>query len=122
MANATHWGDSAGDPFGLNFCGDQQQDSYFVFYITSNGYYSVGALIKDEWNVLVDWTPSANIRQDAGMNMLTVEKHGNVLHFLINDRLEKTLSFTSGFGNYFGLRVDGAQTVSFDQLIVKGSQ
>ncbi len=122
MANATHWGDSAGDPFGLNFCGDQQQDSYFVFYITSNGYYSVGALIKDEWNVLVDWTPSTNIRQDAGMNMLTVEKHGNVLHFLINDRLEKTLSFTSGFGNYFGLRVDGAQTVSFDQLIVKGSQ
>lgn len=121
-ANATHWGDSAGDPFGLNFCGDQQQDSYFVFYITSNGYYSVGALIKDEWNILVDWTPSANIRQDAGMNMLTVEKNGNALHFLINDRLEKTLSFTGGFGNYFGLRVDGAQTVSFDQLIVKGSQ
>jgi serine/threonine protein kinase len=122
MANATHWGDSAGDPFGLNFCGDQQQDSYFVFYITSNGYYSVGALIKDEWNVLVDWTPSASIRPDAGMNMLTVEKHGNTLRFLINDHLEKTLSFTGGFGNYFGLRVDGAQTVSFDQLIVKGSQ
>ncbi|AXY77351.1 serine/threonine protein kinase [Paraflavitalea soli] len=122
MANATHWGDSAGDPFGLNFCGDQQQDSYFVFYITSNGYYSVGALIKDEWKVFVDWTPSANIRPDAGMNMLTVEKHGTVLRFLINDRLEKTLSFTGGFGNYFGLRVDGAQTVSFDQLIVKGSQ
>jgi serine/threonine-protein kinase len=121
-ANATHWGESVGDPFGINFCGDQQQDSYFVFYITSNGYFSIGALVKDQWNVLVDWTPSANIRPDAGLNMLTVEKQANTLYFLINDKLEKTLSFTGGFGNYFGLRVDGAQTVSFDQLIVKGSQ
>ena len=121
-ANATHWGDSAGDPFGLNFCGDQQQDAWFVFYITSNGYYSIGTLVKDEWNVIVDWTASANIRPDAGMNMLTVEKQDNTLRFLINDRLEKILAFNGGFGNYFGLRVDGAQTVSFDQLIVKGSQ
>ena len=37
-------------------------------------------------------------------------------------RLEKVLPFTEGYGNYFGLRVDGAQTVSFDQFIVKGSQ
>ncbi|WP_276480316.1 serine/threonine protein kinase [Paraflavitalea pollutisoli] len=121
-ANTTHWGDSAGDPFGINFCGDQQQDAWFVFYITSNGYYSIGSLVKDEWHVLVDWTPSGNIRPDAGMNMLTVEKQGSSLHFLINDRLEKTLAFDRGFGSYFGMRVDGAQTVSFDQLIVKGTQ
>ena len=120
--NATHWGDSAGDPFGLNFCGDQQQDAWFVFYITSNGYYSIGTLVKDEWNVIVDWTASSIIRPDAGMNMLTVEKQGGSLRFRINDRLEKTLTYNGGFGNYFGLRVDGAQTVSFDQLIVKGSQ
>lgn len=121
-ANTTHWGDSAGDPFGINFCGDQQQDAWFVFYITSNGYYSIGSLVKDEWHVLIDWTPSGNIRPDAGMNMLTVEKQGNSLHFLINDRLEKTLAFDRGYGSYFGMRVDGAQTVAFDQLIVKGTQ
>ncbi|NII23822.1 serine/threonine protein kinase [Pseudoflavitalea sp. X16] len=121
-ANATHWSGSTGDPFGINFCGDQERDSYFVFYITSNGYYSIGALIKDQWNVLVDWTASPNIRPDAGMNMLTIEKQGGLLRFFINDQLEKIMGFPGGFGNYFGLRVDGAQTVSFDQLIVKGSQ
>lgn len=121
-ANATHWGQSTGDPFGINFCGDREEDSYFVFYITSNGYFSIGTLIKDEWKVLVDWTASANIRPDAGMNMLTVEKQGGLLRFFINDQLEKIMGFPGGFGNYFGLRVDGAQTVSFDQLIVKGSQ
>lgn len=121
-ANATHWGQGGGDPFGINFCGDQEQDSWFVFYITSNGYFSIGTLLQDEWKVLVDWTPSANIHPDAGMNMLTVEKQGGLLRFYINDQLEKIMGFPGGYGNYFGLRVDGAQTVSFDQFIVKGTQ
>jgi serine/threonine-protein kinase len=56
------------------------------------------------------------------MNNLSVEKHNETLRFLINDRLEKELPYTGGYGNYFGLRVDGAQTVSFDQFIVKGTQ
>jgi len=121
-ANTMHHGEGGADPFGINFCGDQQQDSYFVFYITSNGFYSIGMSIKDEWNVLVDWTPSSNIRPNDEMNTLAVEKHGDSLHFLINDKIEKVLPFTGGFGNYFGLRVDGAQTVSFDQFIVKGDR
>jgi eukaryotic-like serine/threonine-protein kinase len=121
-ANATHWGRGGSDPFGINFCGDLEQDSYFVFYITSNGYFSIGTLIQDEWKVLVDWTPSANIHPDAGMNMLTVEKQGGLLRFYINDQLEKIMGFPGGYGNYFGLRVDGAQTISFDQFIVKGNQ
>jgi eukaryotic-like serine/threonine-protein kinase len=121
-ASATHWGEAASDPFGINFCGDQEQDAYFVFYITSNGYYSIGALIKDEWNVLVDWTASSNIRPDAEMNILSIEKQNGALRFFINDKLEKTMPFTGGFGSFFGMRVDGAQAVSFDQFIVKGSQ
>lgn len=121
-ANATHWGESTGEPFGLNFCGDQQRDAWLVFYITSNGYYSIGALVKDEWKVLVDWTLSGNIRPDAGMNMLAVEKQGGLLRFYINDQLEKIMGYPGGYGNYFGLRVDGAQTVSFDHLLVKGEQ
>ncbi len=122
MANTAHWGDSAGDPFGINFCGNEENDAYFIFYITSNGFYSIGASIRGEWNVLVDWTETSHIRKDSDQNILTVEKQADSLRFLINGRVEKVLPFTGGFGNYFGLRVDGAQTVSFDQFIVKGSQ
>lgn len=122
MANTAHWGDSTGDPFGINFCGDEEADAYFIFYITSNGFYSIGASIKGEWNVLVDWTETSHIRKEAELNVLSIEKQADSLRFLINGRLEKVLPFTGGFGNYFGVRVDGAQTVSFDQFIVKGSQ
>jgi serine/threonine protein kinase len=122
MANTAHWGDSTGDPFGINFCGSEEEDAYFIFYITSNGYYSIGASVKGEWNVLVDWTGTSNVRKDAELNVLSIEKQADSLKFLINGKLEKVLPFTGGFGNYFGLRVDGAQTVSFDQFIVKGSQ
>jgi serine/threonine protein kinase len=122
VANSAHWGDSTGDPFGINFCGDEDNDAYFIFYITSNGFFSIGASIKGEWNVLVDWTETSHIRKDAELNVLSIEKQADSLRFFINGKLEKVLPFTGGFGNYFGLRVDGAQTVSFDQFIVKGSQ
>lgn len=122
VANTAHWGDSTGDPFGINFCGDEDADAYFIFYITSNGYYSIGTSVKGEWNVLVDWTETSHIRKDAELNVLSVEKQDDSLRFFINGKLEKVLPFTEGYGNYFGLRVDGAQTVSFDQFIVKGSQ
>ena len=120
-ANATHVGDGVGDPFGIIFCGDEAQDAFFVFYITSNGYYSIGTSVRDQWNVLVDWAASSNLRQDAEMNIFSIERRGTALRFLINDKLEKILPFNGSYGSYFGLRVDGTQSVAFDQFIVKGS-
>ena len=120
-ATAMHQGESAGDPFGIIFCGDEAQDAFFVFYITSNGYYSIGTSVRDEWNAMTDWTASSNLRQNTEMNIFSIERRGGVLRFLINDKLEKILPFTGAYGSYFGLRVDGAQTISFDQFIVKGS-
>jgi len=120
-ATATHQGAGSGDPFGIIFCGDERQDAFFVFYITSNGYYSIGTSIKDQWNVLTDWTASSGIRQDSEMNIFSIERRDGLLRFLVNGKLEKVLPFTGGFGHYFGLRVDGTQTISFDEFIVKGS-
>ncbi len=107
--------------FGIIFCGDESHDAFFVFYITSNGYYSIGTSVKDQWNALTDWTASANIHQDAEMNIFSIERRDDLLRFLINGKVEKVLPFNGGFGTYFGLRSDGAQTIAFDQFIVKGS-
>jgi hypothetical protein len=120
-ATATHEGAGSGDPFGIIFCGDAEQDAFYVFYITSNGYYSIGTSVKDEWNGLTDWTAANSIRQDAEMNIFSIEKRGGLLRFLVNGKLEKVLPFTASFGNYFGLRTDGAQTIAFNEFIVKGS-
>lgn len=107
--------------YGLNFCGDTDQDSYYVFYISSNGYFSIRSWEKDHWNVMVDWSKSNFIRPGREMNTLGIEKHNNNIIFLINDQPEKIIPFNGAFGNYFGFRVDGNQTVAFDQLLVKGS-
>jgi eukaryotic-like serine/threonine-protein kinase len=120
-ATAIHDGEGTGDPFGIIFCGDGTQDAFFVFYITSNGYYSVGTSVRDQWNALIDWTASSNLHQDSEMNVFSIERKGGLLRFLVNGKVERVLSFTAGFGNYFGLRVDGTQTISFDEFIVKGS-
>jgi eukaryotic-like serine/threonine-protein kinase len=113
--------EGSGDPFGIIFCGDEASDAFFVFYITSNGYYSIGTSVRDEWNALQDWTASSNIRPGSEMNILSIQRRGSLLSFFINGRLEKVLPFSNAFGSYFGLRIDGAQTISFDQFIVKGS-
>ncbi|MEO5998805.1 MAG: serine/threonine-protein kinase [Chitinophagaceae bacterium] len=120
-ATAAHQGAGISDPFGIIFCGDEMQDAFYVFYLTSNGYYSIGTSIKDEWNALTDWTASSNIRQDSEMNVFSIERRNGLLRFLVNGKVEKVLSFNGGFGSYFGLRADGAQTISFDEFIVKGS-
>lgn len=121
-AAAMHEGEASGDPFGIIFCGDETMDAFFVFYITSNGYYSVGVSMRDNWTVLVDWAASANLRQNAEMNIFSIERRGPLLRLLVNDKLEKVLPFTGSYGTHFGLRVDGSQTIAFDQFIVKGSQ
>jgi serine/threonine-protein kinase len=120
-ATAVHEGPGSSDPFGVIFCGDEATDAFMVFYLTSNGFYSIGSSIRDEWNILTDWTASSGIRQDTEMNVISVERRNGLLRFLVNGRLEKVLPFTGGFGKYFGLRVDGAQAVAFNQFIVKGS-
>jgi serine/threonine-protein kinase len=70
---------------------------------------------------MVDWTKSNFIRPGREMNTLGIEKHNDNVIFLINDQPEKIIPFNGAFGNYFGFRVDGNQTVAFDQLLVKGS-
>ena len=120
-AAAFHEGAGSSDPFGIIFCGDETRDAFFVCYLTSNGYYSIGTSVRDQWTTLIDWTASPNIRPDAGMNLFAIEKKDGLLRLLINGEVERVMPFHRGFGKYFGLRTDGAQTVGFDQFIVKGT-
>lgn len=120
-ASATQWGNEPDEAYGINFCGNTDTDAYFVYYITASGYYAIGSITNGDWQPIVNWTHSSNIHSNNVMNTLSIEKRNNSIFFYINDKVENVLPFTGGYGNCFGLRVDGAQTVAFDQLIVKGS-
>jgi serine/threonine protein kinase len=121
-ASATQWGNEPDEAYGINFCGNTDTDAYFVYYITSNGYYSIGAMTNGDWHPIINWTHTSNIHPNNEVNTLNIEKRNNSIFFYINDKVENVLPFTGGYGNCFGMRVDGAQTVAFDQLIVKGSK
>jgi serine/threonine-protein kinase len=121
-ASATQWGNEPDEAYGINFCGNTDIDAYFVYYITASGYYAIGSMTNGDWQPIINWTHSSNIHSNSEMNTLSIEKKNNSLFFYINDKVENVLPFTGGYGNCFGLRIDGAQTVAFDQLIVKGSR
>lgn len=120
-ASATQWGNEPDEAYGINFCGNTDIDAYYVYYVTANGYYAIGSITNGDWQPIVNWTKTSNVRPDNEMNTLSIEKRNNSIFFYINDKVENVLPFTGGYGSCFGLRVDGAQTVAFDQLIVKGS-
>ncbi|MBO9203411.1 MULTISPECIES: serine/threonine-protein kinase [Niastella] len=121
-ASATQWGNEPDEAYGINFCGNTDTDAYYVYYITSSGYYAIGSMTNGDWQPIINWTRSTNIRTRNDMNTLSIEKRNNAIFFYINDKVENVLPFTGAYGNCFGLRVDGAQTVAFDQLIVKGTR
>ncbi|WP_207515209.1 serine/threonine-protein kinase [Longitalea luteola] len=121
-ASATQWGNEPDEAYGLNFCGNTDSDAYFVYYITASGYYAIGAMTNGDWHPIINWTHTANIHPNNELNTLSIEKKNNSLFFYINDKVENVLPFTGGYGNCFGLRVDGAQTVAFDKLVVKGTR
>jgi len=90
----------------------EMQGITFLFSSGDNG----------DWQPIINWTRTSNIHPNNEMNTLSIEKRNNSIFFYINDKVENVLPFTGAYGNCFGMRVDGSQTVAFDQLIVKGSR
>lgn len=113
---------SAPDGFGLNYLSDPNREAYFMFYISDDGYFKIEAKEGENVRALVDWTRTYAIHPGTAMNQLSVVKKGNQLSFFINDESVQQLDFQGAFGNGFGMRVDGNQTVAFDQFILKSVQ
>ncbi len=80
---------SDGDEYGL-MCRYKDEDNFYVYTITSNGYYAAGKFIDGEWSVLgaQEWEFNDVIRTGAGVNHIkltcayndfTLEVNGSVL-------------------------------------------
>jgi serine/threonine protein kinase len=121
--NAKWFKGNTDDGFGMDYCSDDSNSSGYTFFITADGYYSIKYTKNNsDWIVLRDWTASPHINKKSGWNKLTVRREGNLIHFLINDRVTTAMSFDSAFGSNFGVRVAGAQTVDFDDFKVEGQK
>lgn len=100
--------------------------SFYEFDISSNGFFSLGKFVQDEWAPLIDWTQDSRIRKGLTSNQLKVEIRGRDIILFINDSRIATYTDTvseSGVGDV-GVIVNtfeqGGTVVQFDNFKVMG--
>jgi hypothetical protein len=63
----------------------QDSDNFYYYEVSSDGYYSIGKMVADEWETLAGWTESDVIRLGRQTNTLRVECDGPRMTFFVND-------------------------------------
>ena len=96
--------------YGITFGGEQ--NSYFSFVITANGYFSLVKQTKGEYDELIPWKRSLTINQRS-INQLLIKKIDNQLGLYINYSPVASFEAEQFFGKNFGFKVWGNQKVSF---------
>jgi len=100
----------------------QDNGNFYYFEISSDGYYSIGKLLNDEWEILTSWTESDLIHLGQRTNTLHIECDGYRMAFFVNDyKLEELTDhdFTSGQVGFMAeTNSDSGVRVHFDNLQV----
>jgi hypothetical protein len=98
-------------------------DNFYLFAISSDGWYSVQAFREREWEALVDWAKSGAVHQGDATNRLKVECLGTQMRFVVNGvplAQVEDASYPSGdVGLLAGTFDEGGVVVQFDNLQVR---
>ncbi|RRR76598.1 MAG: zinc-ribbon domain-containing protein [Candidatus Viridilinea halotolerans] len=98
----------------------QDDDNFYLYSISNDGYYALEILVEDQWEILIDWTPSNQI--DATNNRMSVATRGDRITLYVNDQqIEETRdgTFIGGSAGIALTSFDEAPTqVSFDNLVI----
>jgi hypothetical protein len=109
--------------FGVLVRYQPETDEFYLFAISSNGFYSVQKYQANEWQKLVDWTESAAILQGEAVNRLRVTGQGDKMRFFVNGEpltQVENASFRSGsVGLLASTNEKGGVAVAFDNLRVR---
>jgi hypothetical protein len=102
-------------------------DNFYWFQISADGYYSVDMLQAGEWVGLVDWTESAAINQGLGAtNHLAVTCAGDQFTFYVNDTYLTSMSDATFEAGNVGLAAgtfdEAGAVVHFDNLEIYSLQ
>jgi hypothetical protein len=104
----------------------QDGDNFYYYEVSSDGYYSMGKMVADEWETLVGWTESDLIRLGRQTNTLRVECDGPRMTFFVNGyQIEEVTDydFSAGaLGFMAEARDEPGVRVHFDNLRVWASE
>lgn len=102
----------------------QNPQNYYLFLISSDGYYRVQRAVDGEEKILSDWIPSSLIHQGMNVeNTLRVTALGDIFQFYINDeRVELCIpDDPAGVSTYADECVDGTmQDTLVDNAVSSG--
>jgi 3-keto-disaccharide hydrolase/zinc-ribbon domain len=113
--------------FGLLIHYQTDDQDFYWFEISGDGYYSVDMRQAGQWSTLVDWSTSDAINQGVGAtNHLKVVCAGNHFSFYVNDILLTEMSDSAFSSGNIGLAVgtfdEPGVVVSFDNIRVHSLQ
>lgn len=104
--------------YGIVF-GRKDNENYYSYNITSNGYYRIAKNTNDNWETIVDWKQSSAIKTGNGMtNKLSIQKQGSQIKFYANGTYLYGMSFQEFFGDRVGFVLYNNQQIAIDYLKV----
>ncbi|MCD8421708.1 trypsin-like peptidase domain-containing protein [Tenacibaculum finnmarkense] len=100
--------------------GFKDWDSYSYFYISPNGYYTIGGKSEGINVELAEWTLSIKINKGNARNQLKIFRVDDKMYFTINGEIIYSSDFYSFRGTKIGLSImSGKKKILFENLIIK---
>ena len=101
----------------------QDADNFYVFSISSDGFYEFSKLVGDEWVTIVPWSASELIGQGSGENRIAVVAEGERFTFYING-VQVDQAYDDEFGDgdiglLAGAFGEGGVSIGFDDLLAR---
>lgn len=98
----------------------QDDDNFYLYSISNDGYYMLEVLINDQWQILIDWTPSSHI--NATNNRMSVATRDDRISLYVNDRLLEETRDATFRGGAVGIALtsfdEAPARVRFDNLVI----
>lgn len=118
--DATHLGGPLDNEFGVIFR-YVDGDNYYLFSISSDGYYRLQKQVDGEWETILGWFSSEAIKVGEGSdNHITILAEGSQFTFLVNDvlleQIEDDTFDTGGLGLAAGTFDEGDVEIAFDNV------
>ncbi|MBP8293364.1 MAG: hypothetical protein KAX65_11365 [Caldilineaceae bacterium] len=119
-AATIHVGGPLNNEFGVIFR-YQDDDNFYSYSVSSDGYYRLDRKLAGEWSSLVSWTASSAINTGAAsFNLLGVLAEGDRLALFVNETLLTALvddAFAEGgIGPTAGSYDEGGVEIAYDDL------
>ncbi|MCX6032024.1 MAG: hypothetical protein NT169_22350 [Chloroflexi bacterium] len=109
--------------YGLLTRYQDASDEFYLFAISSDGFYTIEKYQGGQWHDLVKWTEAEAVKQGEAVNRLRVICQGSTLRFFANGELLAQAEDASFHAGNIGLLASSGEkegvTIAFDNLRVR---